>query len=256
MLLKKFEDFKNNKLNKTFVLENMLPPGTELMKNKEDLVQKMKNLPNNNEEDWGNDANFIMDMREVFYNMYSDKENQDIDSIDDMVYYAFENYGILPGFTILLSNYNGQVNNGGHIQYFGNGYASSGSSGAFQSHDDLEMHDVMLDAWKESGFNKFSKSGRKAFEVAQEFEIERAEDDCSYCGGSGQEEEEVEHEDEEGDTYTETEYDTCGECRGTGTIESDDMEVVNADVLDSRLYDVNSRLLYDLERFLMIKYLD
>lgn len=248
MLLKKFEEFKAN-----LILEYRYGIGnnTELMKNKEQLMEIVRNHPKTDEKEWGNEQGFTYDLRQPFFDMWQDTENKEILTRADMAYYALENYGILPTLALLLPGYIGQVNNGGHSQYLSNGYASSD-----RRDNDKDLHEILLEVWEESGFNKFSKSGRLSFEVAKDFDIQEQHQDCSYCDGSGQEEEEVEYEDDDGDTYTETEYETCGMCGGSGSEDSGYMEVKNKDELDSRLYKVNGRIDNDLERFLLMNYVD
>jgi len=248
MLLKKFTEFSKYK-----ILENYLNQ-KELITNKEELIQKMKDLPESNFEDWGMDGETLSyDMREVFFNMRQDENNKEVVDRASMVHQALENYGILPAFNILLMGYIGQVNNGGHAQYVSNGYASSSNRGDADS----DMHDLLLELWKESGFNKFSKSSKLCFEVAEKLELGPAEHDCDYCGGSGEEEEEVEHEYEDGETYTEIEYSTCGQCNGSGTEEdSRELQAYNANELDTKLYNVNTHIVDDFERYLAFKYLD
>lgn len=251
MLLKKFQDFLDLKTINEYFNTNK---HHELIINKDELINKMKEV-GKNQDNWGHgEDEMAFDLREVFYKIWQDKDNDAINSYSDMVEYALEKYGALPAFTILVTSYIGQVNNGGHAQYFDNGYASRGgqSSGV----DDLELHDLMLSLWKEVGINDFSKSAKLCYNVASQVELEKRAEDCQYCDGSGQEEYEEEYEDDDGDTYTETEYSTCGNCGGSGEEDSNEYEIINNDVLDKKLYESNGRFLHDLDRFLAVKLLD
>src|SRR5690606_20722778 len=62
------------------------------------------------------------------------------------------NYGSLAGFAVLVGKYNQQVQNGGHRQYFYNGYA--GGRGAFGTRDCTEcpLHMNMLALFQSLGF--------------------------------------------------------------------------------------------------------
>lgn len=61
------------------------------------------------------------------------EENKDW-KYKDMLAYAHIKYGKVAKFLVMAGNYNCQVCNGGHQQYFDNGYASNGG-GCFQEHD-------------------------------------------------------------------------------------------------------------------------
>jgi hypothetical protein len=248
MMLKKFEEFKNSKV---FELNNedRVP-----VKNKEELMELVKNHPKTDEKSWYEDEHsLIQDIRRPLFDLM---EKGEIDNTYDLAEYAADKYGAALGFAMLITDYIYQVNNGGHNQYWGNGYASAETDGAFGNHDEMGQHELLLELWEESGFNKFSRSGKLSFEVAKDFELETDYEMCEWCGGSGQEEEEVELEDEDGETYTDIEYNSCGNCGGDGEVDRGGQKPANDRELDSRLYDVNGRIIDDLKRFLLIQYVN
>lgn len=236
-----------------FINENAF--SSKLVKNREKLIEEIEKVAKKKDK-WGSGVNFIHDLREVFYKLWND-ESSSIKSKTDMIHYALDNYGILPAFVILISNYIGQCFNGGHMQYWDNGYASAGSHGVFSNHADTELHELLLKLWQESGFNEFSKDGKNCYEIAKRFNVVEKDEECDYCGGSGQEE--VEEEDEDGETYTD--YTTCSNCSGSGYIDSSnsrhkEYEVVNNRQLDEELYKNSKHIISDLERYSLSKILD
>lgn len=92
-----------------------------------------------------------------------------------------EKYGQLTYFCILLSNYNAQVCNGGHLQYFDNRYASSGTK-LFGKNRNIDIHDDFVKLFKELEFDEILPLGEKAYDVISNFDIDyfRDEDDEEY----------------------------------------------------------------------------
>jgi len=248
MLLKRFKEF--------IIKESYLSTQKELFINKDKLIEEMKKVSKDPGK-WGHGEDHLsFDLREVFYNMWQDDNNKEVTDRESMINYALENYGIIPAFILGISGYIRQVNNGGHAQYFGNGYASINANRRGEG-EDIELHNMLLELWEESGFNNFSKSGKLSYEIAKQFDIEEEDEECEWCGGSGDEEEEVEHEDDEGETYTEIETTSCGNCGGTGyDSSSTSFQVSSSRDLDSKLYNVNKRIHFDIERFLAKHLLD
>lgn len=147
----------------------------------------------------------------------------------EMLENAARLYGTMFKTFVQLGNYNYQVCNGGHHQYFDNGYASGGG-GCFQQHDpECVLHNEMLDAFKEvvtdntpEEFKEIILKGRSVmakFHITVDTERYDEEDcdacsgygtvDCEHCGGNG-----VVEEDDGSES-------TCPECGGRGTVTCD-----------------------------------
>jgi hypothetical protein len=110
-------------------------------------------------------------------------------------------YGTIPYFTTLLSNYNGQVCNGGHLQYFDNGHASKNTHGFGSEHKEIYLHEEFVGLFFDLGFNKTLKHGKEAFDIIESFDLDLQEEteQCSECDGNG--------------------YIDCSDCDGTGHIQ-------------------------------------
>lgn len=147
----------------------------------------------------------------------------------EMLTNAVEKYGLAFKTFVQLGNYNYQVCNDGHYQYFDNGYASDGG-GCFQSHDpECALHHEMIEAFNDvildNSPEEFKEALRRGFKIMSKFNItvdeERYVDeecdecsaygtvDCQHCNGNGV---------VEGDDGEET---TCPECGGRGTVTCD-----------------------------------
>ena len=96
----------------------------------------------------------------------------------DMLDYVEEKHGSLARLAILLGKYNQEVYNGGHAQYYANGYASEGEDGGNLLDDECLLHDEMIELLEEYGLHeselgskvhKVFKDFYKLFEVIQEF---------------------------------------------------------------------------------------
>jgi hypothetical protein len=141
----------------------------------------------------------------VAYSHWQEKGNEDWD-YGDMVENTFEKYGDVAAFAVMLGKYNQQVTNGGHMQYYDNGYASG-------SHKDLQpidLHTDMMDSIKESGLSK-NTLGSEVYSIMEEFAdaIREPEEDefkkeCDDCQGSGKV------------------TGLCPTCKGAGTVDAEE----------------------------------
>lgn len=72
------------------------------------------------------------------------QKNDGINSYDDMLKNARFKYGEFAEFLVLFGKFNQQVCNGGHSQYWSNGYASSDTDGFGCDHEDSDLHDRLI----------------------------------------------------------------------------------------------------------------
>jgi hypothetical protein len=122
--------------------------------------------------------------------------------------------GKLAAFAVLIGKYNQQVCNGGHAQYFDNGYAS-GDGGCFVDHDlDCPLHAKMVSLFQELKFDS-TKLGREVLAILEDFKVENITDF---------------HHEWDDDLDEEVEYED-----GTHP------QVVNGGELDDRYYKINEK---------------
>ena len=148
--------------------------------------------------------------------MYDKWEKNNDWGYDNVVEWFSNKFGTLPEFCIYLGSYNGQVCDGGHHQYFDNGYASSESKGMWGSSKDTKKHDEFIHLFKELDLDKI-EFGKEAYNIANRFELELDDEyeTCSECGGSG----DANCEDCNGYGTKE-----CGSCGGSGEDSEDEDE--------------------------------
>lgn len=241
--LKLFEEFEQN--NYIFL--------TNLVKN-DDFI---------NGEYWQSILN-------VAYDIYNQKWNYSdmINNIDNVCDYEPE----LFKFAVLIGKYNQQVGNGGHTQYYDNGYASY-SKDSWSSKGDIDLHNDMVNYFEDLDLKDKLEIGKDVYNVINSFEVDIDEDDyvscehcdsgseecpecygagnveCPECGGDG--------EDDDGDECPncggegEVECSECGgegkvecsECGGDSEIDNDHKgEIENTyqlEELDSKWYDID-----------------
>ena len=137
---------------------------------------------------------------------------------DDALNNAVKKYGPITKLATLIGKYNQQVGNGGHFQYFDNGYANEGG-GCMSNHDpdELILHQDMIDSMEEcKDLFDCCPQYHPVLEIMKRFQPEvdtEAYDECECynCNGSGT----VSREDEEDEDAGEWE-DQCDDCDGTG----------------------------------------
>ena len=148
-------------------------------------------------------------------------------SYGDMLDNAREKYGELFFAMILAGKYNQQVCNGGHVQYFDNGYGDRDGGGFGGDHNPkLPLHDELIAAVKNT-IVPLARTGHEGETIAAaldvmddlEIRIDRCRTmqcDCEDCGGTGR-------EDDGG---------SCGSCGGSGTSEEDNEDYGQVENLD------------------------
>ena len=96
-------------------------------------------------------------------------------------------YGMIPYFSMMFSLYDGQVCNGGHLQYYDNGYASSNSRGFGQTYENIDIHEDFVDTFKKLNLENVLKDGDIVYNIISSFTLDLDSDieECDNCGGSG-----------------------------------------------------------------------
>jgi len=175
---------------------------------------------------------------------YNEWEKNDW-SYSDMVNWVRENYRDISALAIMLGKYNQQVTNGGHIQYYDNGYASNNGNGCmFDYNGDIYLHNEMIELFEELDMRNL-KHGERVFDIITRFNVdiddeEYSDELCSDCGGDG---------------YIEEETQTCACCCGSGyeSVYNDNYnQVVNIselNKLDYEYYEICDEWMEELERF-------
>lgn len=170
-------------------------------------------------------------------------------------------YGKLARLIVQLGKYNQQVGNGGHIQYYDNGYASDGEVGfGSDHHGDLGRHQWMVSNFgaliqtlTEPDMAYVKSVFETAYAVMDRFEIELdderdTDDECTECGGSGYVYPQGDDDDHE--------RETCDECSGSGRMDVSNENygsVTNIDLLnllDSEWYVIDDGFVRLVELFL------
>lgn len=122
-------------------------------------------LAQRNDKDYQNG-----DVHQSILNLAYDKwQESDCSHIQWMSWVELE-LGKLAAFAVLIGKYNNQVHNGGHAQYFYNGYAS-GDGGCFVDHDpECPLHWRMVELFQELKFDS-TKLGREVLAILKDFKV-------------------------------------------------------------------------------------
>lgn len=120
----------------------------------------------------------------------------------DMLDWVAATFGDFYRLAVQIGKYNQQVTNGGHMQYFDNGYASRKTDGAFQHHKETKLHDEMVELMRKFGYDV-----QPVFGVMTGFRAEN--EGCDDCDGQGSY---TDYDEDEGEEYE----NECGACGGTG----------------------------------------
>ena len=137
-----------------------------------------------------------------------------------------------------FGNYYYQVNNGGHFQYFDNGYASEVHTGCFSRKDsDISSHEELIALVKKYFPN--TDVSRKFLDLLEDVKNYVVPEECEYCNGSGYTEYEIDCPDCGG--TGEIDGDTCSSCNGAGTIcEEETCSECHGDGVDENNYTYDS----------------
>jgi len=142
------------------------------------------------------------DVHQAIMDVIHDEWQKTKDGYEEILDWTEKNLGIIPYFAMQLGKFNYQVCNGGHAQYFDNGYASTGNSAYIsKSANNIELHNIFELLFKDLDMVSILPHGQEAYKIISEFDAELSdeEEECSNCNGSGEEE--------------------CYDCEGNGRIE-------------------------------------
>jgi hypothetical protein len=155
----------------------------------------------------------------------------------EMLDYVEETFGEVAKLLVMVGKYNQQVGNGGHYQYFDNGYAGQEDRRRRNGNQDLSLHEEMVKLFEKHRL-QFLINGEKVLTVMKNLRIVKDEErtiteTCSECGGND---------------------DDCKDC-DNGEVEVDNPEygcVTNTDELDkldTAFYAVNDDFMTDLNKY-------
>jgi len=105
------------------------------------------------------------DIHQSIMNIFFDKWNEDECkklSYHKMVEWMEIEHGKLAAFAVLIGKYNQQVENGGHVQYYDNGYSSGDWS--------LDLHEKMKNLFVNLDFHK-TKQGAPVYEIISDLQL-------------------------------------------------------------------------------------
>lgn len=130
-------------------------------------TQDVQNLPHKTTESFkeGDYHQAILDIS------YAEWQSRDGWGYADMIDWTKENFGEEFALLILLGKYHQQVGNGGHMQYWDNGYASRHTDGCFSSHEDMELHAQMILDFEKYKLDEL-KNGKTVLAILRDFEVD------------------------------------------------------------------------------------
>jgi hypothetical protein len=106
--------------------------------------------------------------------MYEQWQTRNATSYNDILNWFEITYGSLAKFAVLIGKYNQQVCNGGHTQYFHNGYAD-GKGGCFISHDEnIPLHNELIELFTNTNLD--NNTSKRVLRILNDFEIDLDED--------------------------------------------------------------------------------
>lgn len=220
-----------------------------------EVIEKIKNEPCYTNDKDGGIHQAIMN---VFYAGWDYTENTPYNYYSEMIFVA-HTYDPRFALLIMIGKYNQQVCNGGHTQFFDNGYADVDGGGFFSDHTNADLFHFLNELVDEYLFDEKFKEIKDCINEAWD-KVTQLTEDCDCCDGSGYvyNEEEVEcecnGEDEDccdcygNGTYMEETTETCEVCNGDGYKETENMgiERYDADDLDTKYYAIkNAEELYE-----------
>ena len=211
------------------------------------MNSKFEKLSKDVKENFNKEDGYWQTILDLGYAEWQSEKNDKVNNYDELIDWMRENYGDFAALAVLVGKFNQQVCNGGHRQYYDNGYASNGG-GCFQSHgDEIYLHEKMVEWMEEFGFDSANELSEKVYMIMKDFEVQLDEDmyveeSCYECGGMGYvDNPDYDYEDEDSDEEMTVE---CPSCDGSGIEEVDNPEygepynTYEWDQLDDRYYEV------------------
>jgi hypothetical protein len=227
------------------------------------------------------------DVHQAIMNIIHDQwENNRNYSYIDILHWVSTEFGKLFEFTMMLGKYNYQVENGGHSQYYYNGYASN-KNGRRGYYDNIDLHEHFVELFEDLDMVSILEHGKEAYGVITNFTLDLNDDveQCSQCSGTGQMECEKcngrgivecdmcggggEIDDETcNDCSGDGEYE-CDECYGKGELECEDCsgdgevetgykspDLDDWNILDKKWYGISNIVMEEFENYLKTLKLD
>jgi len=189
------------------------------------MNNEMTKLSQDVNKNFNKEDGYWQTILDLGYNEWQDKENEDVNSYTEMIEWMRNKYGNFAVLAILLGKYNQQVCNGGHVQYYDNGYASRDDDGTRRSGfghnhgEQIDLHLEIVELMKEFGLDTKSKLSKTVFDIISSFEVridneDYIEEQCYECDGRGMvENPNFDWDDEDCDEDEEIE---CSNCGGSG----------------------------------------
>ena len=197
------------------------------------MNNEMTKLSNDVNKNFNKEDGYWQTILDLGYAEWQNEKNEDVNSYTEMIEWMRNKYGNFAVLAILLGKFNQQVCNGGHMQYYDNGYASRDDIGARHSGfghshgEQIDLHLEIVELMKEFGLDTKSKLSKSVFDIINRFEVHLDEDvyideDCYKCGGmSYVDNPDFDYDDEDSD---EDETIECELCDGSGIDEVENPE--------------------------------
>lgn len=204
-----------------------------------------------NHKETGDDAHQLI--LNLGYEEWQDRDNNRKDGdpswgYEEMLDWVEQTYGRIARLMIQMGKYNQQVCNGGHHQYYNNGYASNGGGCMDYHGDSCELHDHMDAAFEKYIFPAVSDipEMEKLKVLLKKFRVELDDErmiteTCDTCNGRGYHNE----WDEESEEYWDEE---CPDCyNGQVEYENDEYgQPVNHhewEQMDTEYYEISDKIM-------------
>lgn len=224
-------------------MKNSLDIELEIVKQNNEKLKHMDwlvEIPKPNKEELEVDSNGIIDYHQTILNIgYKWWQEQGSCSYYEMIKAMSLKYGFLFGGLILIGKYNQQVCNGGHTQYYYNGFADG--SGNCMNNPDFEhpLHKDLI-FWLKELIARKEEYQIDGEDLEILYEVKDIVVDFMNLPIDTEEEIEEEIWDDEEDDYILDIYPNN---------DYGQMDSMDADKLDKRFYKVNKKLMDFLEKF-------
>lgn len=121
------------------------------------------------------------DIHQSILNICFDEWNRRTNcSYAEIIHWMEKEYGELAAFAVLAGRYNQQVENGGHEQYFNNGYASGNYELTEAGH--FPLHKKMQGLFHYLSFD-LDEEGKSVYNIVKSFDVDKHDDDDEEYSG-------------------------------------------------------------------------